>query len=634
MAGIVPGAYLGSERGWEEEPNYNLLALPVVILVYIFSLLPLTCDKARLRYVSRRTRLVSETPSLWTEFVWPHYTTREERCVNGILKACGGYVKQLSFPDYAPAPSKLVRMAKYCRNVVHLSIGTCLSDQQLNKIVENMVHLQKLEVHWMPYKISSLLLIAAKLQLVELTMYRQLLAGYHGSDYEVSALIEEFVNLHCTLPNLNVVTKVCPDLIESLVFGWKRWNNMIPPGWTANVKLYNSLKVPHNVSFAVPDIQLQFGQLAILPLVKASDFGLFGIDLLLLTNCTHNGKRLHKAFVTRKYFGYDSGNNVIGDHVNTSVINLSFITHFDASDFKSLFPGHLEQISVACPHLKQLNLEGNNDCLRSLVGLRSVAKCSALEGLNLLGIHVEDIEDDLELWKILSQLNLTHLALELCIMHPCEEKKPSFICLLQKCFKLCIIECGFGNCDASLDIRYLLVCHFPSLVHCVLHGFQSNYAEKVLSSCDTITHFKYVFRYMFPYVDSPAHNHNIQQLCIEVERSKVGDIFMDTVSAHGKLKHVVMYVSSVTLNGIRAVIQNSLKLMTFHIYVYEDIHDEQGVSVTPTAIKSTLKKAFPNRQLFAVGSLKILDGDEYCQCLYNYDVVLPLWRRDDNRIGM
>jgi len=546
-------------------------------------------------------------------------------------------VKQLSFPNYAPVPSKLVKMAKYCRNVVHLSIGTCLSDLQLEKIVKNMVNLKKLEVHWKPYGITPLLLIAEKLQLIELTMY--LHYGHDSSEGLHYLWVEEFVNLHCSLPSLIVVTKVCPDLIECLVLEWIRWNQMVPPSWTANVKLYNSLKVPFDVSVAVPDIQLQFGQSARLPLVKASNFGLFGIDLLLLTNSTHNGKTLHKAFVTEKFFGYDSGSNVIGDHLSASVMNLSCITHFDASCFKSLFPGHLEQISVACPLLKQLNLEGNSNCLRNLVGLHSLAKCcSSLEGLNLMRIHVEDIEDDLELWKILSQLNLTHLALELCIMHPCERNKQDLVCLLQKCFKLCVLECCFGNCDASTHYRYFLLCHFPSLVHCILHGFQAfYYTEKILSSCEKLTHFKYVFHYMFPYVDSRAHNLNIQQLCIEVERSKVSDTFLDTVSAHGKLEHVVMYVRSVTLNGIRAMIQNSLKLITFHIYVYEDIYDEKDVYVNPTVIKNTLKKAFHNRRLFTVGSLKILEGDEYHQCMleeYNYDVVLPLWRRDNNIVGM
>ena len=628
MAGrIIPGDYLDLERGFEEEPDYNLLALPVEILVYIFSLLPLTRDKARLRYVSRRTRLVSDTPSLWTEFVWPHYTTREERCVNGILKACGGYVKQLSFPNRAPVPWKLVKMVKYCQNVAHLSIRTCLSDKKLEKIVENMAHLQKLEVHWKPHLITPLLLIAAKLQLVELTMYRHF--GYDDDLEDIHYYwVEELVTLHCTLPILNVVTKVCPYVIECLVYEWPRWNHMIPPGWTANVKLYNSLKVPPNVSLAVPDMQLQFGQSATLPFVKASDFGLFGIDLLLLTNCT-NGKRLHKAFVSRECFGYDSDvSDIIGDHLNTSVLNLTCVTHFDASNFKSLYPGHLEQISVVCPNLQQLNLEDNSKCLQSLVGLRSIAKCSTLEGLNLLGIHDDDIEVDVELWKILSSLKLTHLALELCIMNPCERNKQNLVCLLQKCVKLSVIECSFGNCDASLDYRSFLLFHFPSLVHCVLHGFQGNYAADVLSSCEALTHFKYVFPYMFPHVGSPAHNHNIRQLCIEVERSTVGDLFMDTVSIHGKLEHVVMCVGSVTVNSIHAVIRNSIKLMTFHVYIYKDFCDEQGVSITPTAIKSNIKKVIPNRKLFAIGSLKLAQGDEYYQCMleeHNYDVVLPLW---------
>ena len=43
--------------------------LPIELLVYIFSLLPTSRDIVRLRYVSRKMRSVSETSSLWRNFL-------------------------------------------------------------------------------------------------------------------------------------------------------------------------------------------------------------------------------------------------------------------------------------------------------------------------------------------------------------------------------------------------------------------------------------------------------------------------------------------------------------------------------------------------------------------------------------
>ena len=89
--------------------SMNILSLPVELLVYIISFLPTVRDKVKLRYVSRRLRVVSETPSLWRKFVWPCYDRREERCVMNVLKACGVHIKILVFPDHVTPSRILIR---------------------------------------------------------------------------------------------------------------------------------------------------------------------------------------------------------------------------------------------------------------------------------------------------------------------------------------------------------------------------------------------------------------------------------------------------------------------------------------------------------------------------------------------
>ena len=137
---------------------------------------------------------------------------------------------------------------------------------------------------------------------------------------------------------------------------------------TAYFSLYYTECTPLDTSSAVPALQLDFGQTATYPFVKASDFGLFGFgkDLLLLTNSTGDGKVVHKASVIQSdEFLFCTSN------LCCNVSGLNFVTDFVAKRCE-LLSGHLEQLSIACPNLEQLiiNLRGNKSCLESLRGLR------------------------------------------------------------------------------------------------------------------------------------------------------------------------------------------------------------------------------------------------------------------------
>ena len=54
----------------DQQPVNTLLSLPSELLVYVLSFLTVAQDKITLRYVCQRLRnCVSETPSLWREFI-------------------------------------------------------------------------------------------------------------------------------------------------------------------------------------------------------------------------------------------------------------------------------------------------------------------------------------------------------------------------------------------------------------------------------------------------------------------------------------------------------------------------------------------------------------------------------------
>ena len=145
------------EQSSTDADNRNLLSLPVELLVYIVSFLTEVRDKVKLRYVSRRLKDISETPSLWRKFVWRYYDRLEERCLCNLLKACGPHIAKLSFPNHV-MPSKLVKLLQHCGDVRHLSLSkeTKLSIERITNILQHMEHLSVLKIR-LSVAISSLL---------------------------------------------------------------------------------------------------------------------------------------------------------------------------------------------------------------------------------------------------------------------------------------------------------------------------------------------------------------------------------------------------------------------------------------------------------------------------------------------
>ena len=101
---------------------------------------------------------------------------------------------------------------------------------------------------------------------------------------------------------------------------------------------------------------------------------------------------------------------------------------------------HLEQIAIACPNLQRLNLRNSRHCLESVKGLKAIAShCHNLTGLNLL--HIPNVDDHILLWGILSDMKLTHLAIDYCNLTLKCLNKENPIAFLKKCSTIKGIHC-------------------------------------------------------------------------------------------------------------------------------------------------------------------------------------------------
>ena len=120
--------------------------LPTELLVKLMSYLP-TCDKVTMRYVSQRFKDVSETPSLWKEFVWPYYEPRHVLSVSSVLKVSGEHVRKIFFPAHVAA-TKILEMVHWCMKLQHVCLpeGCQLFLDDLRDMVQTLIHLQQLDV--------------------------------------------------------------------------------------------------------------------------------------------------------------------------------------------------------------------------------------------------------------------------------------------------------------------------------------------------------------------------------------------------------------------------------------------------------------------------------------------------------
>ena len=597
-------------------PLRRLEELPIELLVYIFSLLPTSRDLVRLRYVSRKIRNISETSTLWKNFLWPWYDSREEGSVNEVLKVCGTHIKRLIFPGVfrGMAPSTAIQFLQHCCNVTEITLDTCLNVNEVQKVVE-MKFLQKLEICWIEsVPIEPIIVACSKLEELVLKCEHCLSSSYY--------YLYKWINVGFTPPNLNIVN----GYVDTTMFvqRWPQWNSKIPAGHTAHFKVFSFYSWDWwNSSVAFPKIQLEFGQNATYPIIKPSNFGLFGFgeDLMLLTNSTINGKVIHQL---KKPYIQSEEHSLITNHL-CNVINLNFVTDFVAS-YCGLLSGHLEQLSVACPNLKRLDLKDNRSCLESLKGLKSIVnQCHSLQGLCLDRVHVTGVQKCIELWELLSEIKmLNRLTVQSCTMEPFGKNgacaQHSFLQLVQKFVHLKYLQLSYyhspcSSCQyASYEAYPQLLGHFPVLIYCHIIGKPSNVAD-IITNCKQLKYFGfhyYLFSmdWCFPSFLRAAPNQCLQDLSISSQGSNIGEIFMDTVSAHGKLERVFLLIHSVTVDGITALVQNSPKLYFCEIH-YRRLFDNQNVEVDLNIFKDTLKNNFLCRKLFYLDGFNLVGDNDF-----------------------
>jgi len=610
----------------------RLLILPMELLLYIVSFLDSVRDKAKLRYVSRTFRNVIETPSLWREFQWSYYDYREEYCVKNLMKMCGKYVRVVSFPDHV-TPSKLVEMLQYCCGVTHLSlpVRTKLTSEQLREIVECMTQLQSINLLWENASIKPLL---TGVHLKELTIYT-------SKEPRIFQWLQDWAVEGFVPQNLSIVANVTSRFVLGLLVDWQNWSSKVPADHrgTALLNFYVSLKVPLNLAPPLPVFQLHYGPSATLPFISASQFGILsGLkkDMLLLTESNFNGKVVHKAVaVSSKMF-----QNSFDAKVCCKVTDLRLVTHFDVAFCDKFNSNHLEQLSVTCPNLQQLNLRNNTVCLKNLQGLQSIAQnCEKLQGINLLGVPVINIESHLLLWETICHMKLTHLAVELCVVRTAVNNyayKQTLSGLFKKCLSLKVLtiharvckECG--KSDSSI---FSLFPHFPALASCTLVNMI--YHESVVQNLTRCKNLQYLHLSSYDCYPgskplSSASICSLQQVCLESHCTDITSTFMETVSARGGLQHVILLVNSMTIDGIATLVKNSPMLITCRVVTIKTIDDEQYEIPTVKLLKMTLMERFSHRKLFTMGSYQVEQrhhGPFNDSLLEGTDFNNPLWTK-------
>ncbi|XP_065914895.1 uncharacterized protein [Dysidea avara] len=385
----------------------------------------------------------------------------------------------------------------------------------------------------------------------------------------------------------------------------------IPTGITANFRVYNRYnKIPLIFSPSFPCFQLKVEESSKVTTtcVKPSDFGILGLekDLAMMTDFQYGGRTMYMVKYTY-HLDYGVLSKLTDSMHIVKLCDLVCATDFDISSWSSLRSGHLEQLAIACPNLQRLNLNSCICCLESLQGLQAIASnCYHLKGLNIGRISVLKLENHILLWEILSDMNLTHLTVDVCILRSKVANKKALICLYQKCRTIRGIQCGYCSCKSSSKLSNkdpVTLSYFPSLnyCYCCVYHKKPTVVQDVINICKELKCFWYSCeRYQLSL--NVAHNHNLQQLCISAFRTVVPDEFMASISAHGGLVHVVMNIRSMTAEGITSLVRNSPKLITLYLSA-ETIHhvDVENFNVT-------LKKMFCNRRLFTAGHYILFDN--------------------------
>ena len=211
----------------------------------------------------------------------------------------------------------------------------------------------------------------------------------------------------------------------------------------------------------------------------------------------------------------------------------------------------------------------------------------------------------IELWELLGEIKMLNcLTVQACTMEPFGKNdtcaQHSFLKLIQKFVHLEYLKLIYNehnpcsSCQHALYETYpQLLAHFPVLIHCHVIDRPSNVAD-IINNCKRL---KYFGCRNIPSFLTAAPNQYLQHLYIDSFHSNIGELFLDSVSAHGKLERVFLLVRCVTVDDITALVQNPPKLYYCDIRS-QQILDEQNVRVDCNVFNRTLKNKFSHRKLF------------------------------------
>ena len=600
--------------------SYNLITLPPELLVYIMSLLVIR-DKINLRYVSRRFRCVSEIAILWSDFIWPYFESNHEHYVSDTLRACGKHVEKLMFPINVP-PSKVVWLTETCVNVKKLSLPTraYFRSGQLERIVNTMTHLQKLDVCWSDY-IKPLLEISGNLKELTIRMPQSKKFKYEPPAWDVEDWVREGIHLPSVV---KIFIHADFYAIEYLYEKLSKYSSSLPDG---ELFFYSNARIPISCHPQIPLLRCNFGPAGASYVVTPSNYGILGFrnDRMNILEFDYDDKIMYCGVLSC----FAIPQNV---HHNVRFLSLSSITFLSMWLCSDIFPGHLEQIAIACPNLRWLDLQGCCDSLQSLKGLQSIVTiCQDLQGMNIADIPVAQVESYLLLWLLISSISkLTHLTLGSCLLKvPEHVNSQTVVSIFQSCHKLQALEGKYGGCEECLErsTEDLLLSYFPSLVYFKLSYDNPCILETIITTCKNLKYLCYdncVNAISLPL----SFNCRLQQLCLESKHTDMPDSFMDVISLHGGLEHLILSVRSITISGIYTVISNSPNLMSFCTFINQPLCNKHGRKMQSKDFKIKVKKQFRSHKLFTAGTFRLAVGNQF---FHQYDV-LPELNTDLNPI--
>ena len=194
------------------------------------------------------------------------------------------------------------------------------------------------------------------------------------------------------------------------------------------------------------------------------------------------------------------------------------------------------------------------------------------------------------LWSLLSSLKkLTHLSVDLCVMNCYDAYKQKLIINMFKtcrCLKALEITRDCRRCTYVTDFFFS---YFPSLTYCRMYCFQCSALTYATNNCHKL---KYLYeKSMCKEILLPLTNNcYLEQLCLYSLSLNLTDELVEVLSVNGQLKRVVLYVKSITINGLTTLINNSPKLTLLHISMTEPLFDDvdgytlQGPHAQPSKI--------------------------------------------------